>query len=260
MTEPSAAVERLARARELGAVAGSVVRGSVRLLAAPLREPSRAAACCATSGTRARSVSLTPVVLLHGYGGDPRDWAPLARVLAAGGYVHRDAMAYDWVRHDVPSIAAALVERCERAREGAGSPRVHVVGHSLGGVAVRYAVQRLGLAETVGVAATVAAPHRGTRVARLGLGAAVAAIRPGSPELALLASTQAPDGVRWLAYWSDLDRVVEPASARLEVPGLRVTRVRVPGVGHTAILRSRALAVSLLGELLVADAEDAAAA
>jgi pimeloyl-ACP methyl ester carboxylesterase len=46
-------------------------------------------------------------------------------------------MYYDW-RRDLPETACLLAHRIARIRALTGAPRVHVVGHSLGGVLARY--------------------------------------------------------------------------------------------------------------------------
>jgi predicted alpha/beta hydrolase family esterase len=138
----------------------------------------------------------------------------------------------------VATIARALVRECHEAMERAGTDRVSLVGHSLGGVVVRYAVQELGLEPHVRTAVTVAAPHRGTRAALLGRGTLVASLRPGSPLLEELRRRARPSSVRWVSYYSDADLVVRPRSSRLDEPGLGATNVLVPGAGHLGIVRS----------------------
>jgi pimeloyl-ACP methyl ester carboxylesterase len=145
----------------------------------------------------------------------------------------------------------------------AGSDRVHLVGHSLGGVVVRYAVQRSGLGPHVATAITVAAPHRGTPAAFFGLGEPAASLRPGSRILMDLRRGARESAVRWVSFYSDRDLVVRPHSSRLEDMALRATNILVPGVGHLGILRAPLFLNSVLqllndgsalGELLGAGA------
>jgi hypothetical protein len=63
-------------------------------------------------------------------------------------------------------------------------------------------------------------------------------VLPGSPLLTGLRRGARADGVRWVAYWSDRDLVVDPRSARLDEPALRAENVLVPDVGHLGILRA----------------------
>ena len=60
----------------------------------------------------------------------------------------------------------------------------------------------------------------------------------------------APGPVRWLAYSSDADRVVPPASARLDDPRYGAANVLIPGAGHLTICRDARLIRSLVPELI----------
>lgn len=193
-----------------------------------------------------------PVLLVPGYGGNRSNWHPLEHRLQELGYVVH-TLVYDPEQMDIHGIAQQLVGECRRTMRSAGAHRVHVVGHSLGGVVVRYAVQQLGLAEHVRVAVTVASPHRGTAVARFGRGRAAMDLRPGSALLARLHDESRPDGVRWLSYWSDTDVVVHPRSARLADESLDVEHILVRGAGHLSILRSPGLVSRTAEQMMLAD-------
>jgi pimeloyl-ACP methyl ester carboxylesterase len=201
-----------------------------------------------------------PVVLVHGYGGSPAAWSPLVRELRRAGFTDVHTPAYNALTTSLEDIARRLVVRCRAAMDTAGADHLHLVGHSLGGIVVRYAVHRLGLAEHVGTAVTVAAPHRGTRVASLGWGGAARALRPGSPVLADLERPGDRGRVRWVAYWSDRDLVVCPDSARLEEDGARAVNVAVPDVGHLGVLRAPEFLGSVVRQLLAAEEEAGAPA
>jgi pimeloyl-ACP methyl ester carboxylesterase len=192
----------------------------------------------------------TPVVLVHGYGANRSAWFALERRLSREGFRDVHALTYNALTTSVRDVAAALTARCSDAAEEAGTGQVHVLGHSLGGVVLRYAVQRCGLGSLLSTAVTVAAPHRGTRAALLGLGDVAASLRPGSPLLTDLRRGVRDSSLPWVAYYSDSDLVVPPGSARLgnDVPGAR--DVLVPGVGHLGILRAPAFLDSVVGLLL----------
>ena len=68
--------------------------------------------------------------------------------------------------------------------------------------------------------------------------------RPVLPEV------EAPHPVRWLAYYSDGDRIVPPASARLDEPGYAAANLLIPGCGHLTICRDARLIRSLVPELI----------
>ena len=242
---------RLALAREaLGMVRAMAVHplgfsggpSPSRLLAPAVAEPDRDLPRCTT-----------PVVLVHGFLGNRSSWFPLERGLAAAGVVNVHAVTYRASVSDLPTMAAQVVSTCRHAIREAGADQVHVVGHSLGGLVLRYALHVLGLADCVGTAVTVATPHRGVPVARFGRGALVTALRPRSPLLAELDAACRPDGVRWVAYYSNTDVVVPARSARLTHPALQVDNRLVPDQGHISILRSNVLLDSIRRLLLQVD-------
>src|SRR3989442_7032 len=72
-----------------------------------------------------------------------------------------------------------------------GAPRVHLVGHSLGGLVARWYVQESGGAKSVDHCITLGTPHRGTLAAYAGIGEAAVQMRPGSAVLKQLADTLA---------------------------------------------------------------------
>ena len=245
---PTAALD-VHLARELGELARAAALFPWRCTAAGNRalQPVR---CRPAEGTPLRH---TPVVLVHGYGGSPASWTPLERELRRAGFVHVHAAAYNAMTRSLDDIARGLVPLCREAVEAAGTDHLHLVGHSLGGVVVRYAVHRLGLAGQVRTAVTVAAPHRGTQVASLGWGRAARALRPGSPVLEDLDGRRDAVGVRWVAYYSDRDLVVCPESARLDEHGSRAVNVAVPDAGHLGVLRAPAFLASVVAVLSAAD-------
>jgi pimeloyl-ACP methyl ester carboxylesterase len=193
----------------------------------------------------------TPVVLVHGYGGSRMSWLPLERRLRRAGVVNVDAIAYSPTT-SLSTIARALVCHSHEAMARTGTDHVDLVGHSLGGIVLRYAIQELGMAVHVRTAVTVATPHKGTGVASLGCGRLATTLRPNAPTLEALRRSAAVSDVRWVAYYSDCDLIVRPDSAQLTEPALKAVNVNVPDVGHLGILRAPQFLDSIV-QLLVAD-------
>ena len=178
----------------------------------------------------------TPILLLHGWVDNRSIFTLLRRHLLRRGFGRVVTMNYSILTHDVPKAAARLAQVVERLCEETGYERVHVVGHSMGGLVARYYVQRLGGDARVHTLATLGTPHAGTVAARLMVGRAVAQLRPGSPVIRELAEPAHGCRTRFVALWSDLDAMVVPKhSARLDHPDLRVRNVFVRGVGHLSL-------------------------
>jgi hypothetical protein len=178
----------------------------------------------------------TPILLLHGWVDNRSIFTLLRRHLQRRGFGRVVTMNYSILTHDVPRAAARLGEVVERLCAETGYERVHVVGHSMGGLVARYYVQRLGGDARVHTLATLGTPHAGTRAAHLMLGRAVAQLRPGSHVLKELAEPAPDCRTRFVCVWSDLDAMVVPkTSARLDHPDLRARNVFVRGVGHLSL-------------------------
>jgi pimeloyl-ACP methyl ester carboxylesterase len=190
-----------------------------------------------------------PVLLVHGYAATGSVWTPLRRALAEAGFGHIVSLTYNSLATDPVAVAAELTDQALRALAAAGAPRVHLVGHSLGGLIVRYALAAsTALSSRTSGAVTIASPHRGVWMARIAPGRCAQIMHrgPGSvmPEAGM------PRQVRWLAYYSDGDRVVPPASARLDDPRYDAANLLIPGCGHLTICRDARLIRSLVPELI----------
>src|SRR4051812_41804877 len=109
----------------------------------------------------------TPVLLVHGYGANKSNWLFIRRYLNQAGFGRVNALNYNPLTADIPELAERCATRADELRAHFGTEQVHVIGHSLGGIIARYAVQVLGT-QGVGVCITVASPHAGVRLARYG--------------------------------------------------------------------------------------------
>jgi hypothetical protein len=249
----SARAVRTLLLKELAALTSAAVLAPFGVTAARNADLVRLLAVTAADLPAGRAPA-TPVVLVHGYGGNRSNWLSLEVALGRAGFANVYAMRYNPLTTDLPGIAGRLVRECRAAMRDTGCARVHVVGHSLGGVVLRYAATRLGLAPELDVGATVASPHLGSFVARLGRGAVAADLRPRSALLREVNSVACPHPVRWVSYWSDVDPIVRPWSALLPGPAREVTNVLVPDEGHLSILRAPGFHADLVDRLHRAEA------
>jgi pimeloyl-ACP methyl ester carboxylesterase len=200
-----------------------------------------------------------PVVLVHGYAGTGSAWTPLRRELAEAGFGHIVTLNYNSFVADPAAVSAELTHQALRALAAAGAPRVHLVGHSLGGLIVRCALSAsAALSARTASAVTISSPHRGTLLARIAPGRCARIMQRGPGSVPPDAGTPRP--VRWLAYYSDADRLVPPASARLDDPHWAAANLLIPGCGHLTICRDTRLIRSLALELIRSETLAAATA
>jgi triacylglycerol lipase len=194
----------------------------------------------------------TPVVLVHGYGSSTASWFRVESSLRSAGFRTVRAMAHHPLARDIPSVATRLVRLTNSLAAATGTARVHLVGHSLGGLIIRYAVCLLGLDPVVDTAITVATPHRGSRLAWLGLGTAAGQARPDSSVLRRIHAADPPAQTRWVAYYSNSDLLVPALSARISFGDLPAENVLVTNETHMSILFSPRLARDISNRLAAA--------
>jgi len=178
----------------------------------------------------------TPIILVHGMVDNRSIFTLLRRSLRRRGFGRVLTLNYSPLAQDVRSVAVRLQQLVETTCQETGYERVHVIGHSLGGVVARYYVQRLGGDARVHTLCTLGSPHSGTHTARLWPQRFVQQLRPGSDVVGELAQPAPGCRTRFVAFWSDLDQMVVPKrSARIDHPDLQARNVLLRGVGHMSL-------------------------
>lgn len=111
-----------------------------------------------------QTAPLVPVVLVHGYLCNHRIWDPMADVLLSQGHT---VMAVDLepVFGSIDNYAEILERAVNDVMQATAAPRVALVGHSMGGLAIRAWMRQYGVQRVAGVL-TLGTPHQGTAIAR----------------------------------------------------------------------------------------------
>ena len=178
----------------------------------------------------------TPILLVHGLVDNRSVFTLLRRTLRRRGFGRVIPVNYSPFTSDVRTAAEGLAQLVEQTCEETGYERVHVVGHSLGGLVARYYVQRMGGDARVHTLCTLGTPHAGTYAAHLLPSRLVRQLRPGSELMAELAGPAPGCRTRFIAFWSDLDQLIVPQrAASLDHPDLSVRNVLLRGVGHMSL-------------------------
>ncbi len=178
----------------------------------------------------------TPILLVHGLVSNRSIFTVLRRGLTRRGFSNVFAMNYATLATDVRTAALRLAEEVEGVCAETGFERIHVIGHSLGGLIARYYVTRLGGDERVHTLVTLGTPHEGTWAAYSLPTRLMRQMRPGSGLMRELARPVRGCRTRFLAYWSDSDLAIVPQrSAALSHPDLSTRTVRLHGAGHLTL-------------------------
>lgn len=180
--------------------------------------------------------SRTPVVLVHGLIDNRSIFAVMRRALRRRGFTSVCSFNYSPLLGDISRGAHDLGEHIDRVREQTGHERVHVVGHSLGGLLARYHLQRQGGDQRIESLVTLGTPHQGSLLAHLLPTPLVRQLRPGSHVFQDLAERASGIDAPVTAVYSDMDQVVLPVSSgRCEHPDLAARNILVRGVGHMSL-------------------------
>jgi hypothetical protein len=178
----------------------------------------------------------TPVLLVHGLVDNRSVFTILSRSLRRRGFTSVCSWNYSPWLTDVAQGAQDLAEHIERICSETGHDRVHVVGHSLGGLIARYLVQRLGGDRRIDTLVTLGTPHQGSRWAHVVPTPLIRQLRPGSPLLRELEEPAPGCRTRITAVYSDLDQMLLPTSSgRCDHPDLGARNVLVRGAGHMSL-------------------------
>jgi len=201
-----------------------------------------------------------PVLLLHGFIDNRSVFVLLRRSLHRHGWCHVEALNYSPLTCDLRKAAELLGRHVAEVCARTGHRRVDIVGHSLGGLIARYYVQRLGGDAQVRTVVTLGTPHSGTRIAPLmSAHPIVRQMRPDSEVIAELALPAPNCRTRFVAFWSEADQVMIPATtARIDHPDVIADNVHVAGVGHLALPVNGTVAAGIRTAL--ASAQEAAGA
>lgn len=164
------------------------------------------------------------VVLVHGLGGSQdNSWNLLAPVLAADGHC---PWSLDLPARGIGPLddsARTVADFVGQVRATTGAARVSLVGHSLGGLAVRAAVRDHGLGDTVDDVVAIAGAEQGTS---LRLAALAGPLCPACRDLAVGSAyvtrhnggDPTPGGASYTQIASRLDTTITPAPGAALLP------------------------------------------
>ncbi len=178
----------------------------------------------------------TPILLVHGIMDNRSVFTVFRRTLRRRGFGVVHAVNYSLFTGDIRDAAHELRTHVERLRERTGADKVHIVGHSLGGMIARYYVQRMGGSDVVDTLVTLGSPHGGTLAAYLMPTPLARQLRPGSELIEELTEPAPGCTTRFLVVWSRMDQMIVPQrNARLTHPDLDVEQLELRDVGHLSL-------------------------
>jgi triacylglycerol lipase len=200
----------------------------------------------------------TPILLVHGLVDNRSIFTLLRRHLRRRGFGRVWTMNYKIWTTDLRDAARQLAASVDAICEQTGYERIHVIGHSMGGLVARYYVQRLGGDAHVHTLVTLGTPHQGTRAARLFPRGVCQQLTPGSDVVKELTEPAPGCQTRFVSFWSDNDALISPKQAAvLDHPDLSARNILVHGVGHMSLPIDRRIVREITATLALLDSEGA---
>ncbi len=180
-----------------------------------------------------------PLLLVHGYSCSRGVWWLARRRLEASGHtVATVSLAPPYT--NIGKLVPQLGKRIETVCQATGADRVVLVAHSMGGLVCRSYLARHG-SDRVERLITIASPHSGSELARIGIGKNAREMEPGSLWLQDLAQAGLP--VPAVAMRTPHDNFVMPQDNQ-RLPG--AIDVALEGIGHLAVLFTRRTTTELI--------------
>ncbi|OHB26042.1 MAG: hypothetical protein A2X84_09675 [Desulfuromonadaceae bacterium GWC2_58_13] len=174
----------------------------------------------------------TPVILLHGLFHNRACWLWLRLRLRLLGIRSLHSINLPpW--KDVESLTERVAKKVDELRHASGVSKVHLIGHSMGGIIARNYLQIRGGAQKVDHCVLIASPNRGSKLAALALSPLATVLMPGSELLQRLDAAPIPPSAKVTTIYSRHDNIVlPPESARFE----ETENIELTGAGHTTLL------------------------
>jgi triacylglycerol lipase len=186
-----------------------------------------------------------PVVLVHGYVCNRRLWDDITPALRARGHTVL-ALNLEPVFTSIDDYAVLLEQAVQTLRQQTGQEQVALVGHSMGGLAIRAWMRAYGTAQAA-CAITLGTPHAGTRIKAIAPTPNAAQMAWQSDWLqALAASENETTRALFRIALSPQDNIVFPQRAQT-LPG--VAPVIFEGLGHLQLCTEPAVIQWLCSEL-----------
>lgn len=185
-----------------------------------------------------------PLLLIHGYQCNRGFWLWHRRSLERAGW-RVATISLAPVFNDIDGYAEQLSRRIDEVCAAAGTERLFLVCHSMGGLAARAYLRRFGNAR-VAKLVTIGSPHHGSQLARIGPGENGRQMIPGN---AWLAGLNAPGAIplpETVSIYSCQDNYVMPQDSSV-LEGAK--SLPLAGIGHLEMAFHREIERRLLDEL-----------
>ena len=178
----------------------------------------------------------TPVLLLHGLFVNKACWFWFKYQLRREGFNNVITMNLSsW--HNEEVLTELVAKKIDELRHQAGVNKVHIIGHSMGGMIARNYIQLRGGSDKVERLICLGSPHHGSKLAAFTLDPLGKLLLPGSSFLQRLNNAPPPENVTVTNIYSNKDNMVLPNNSSHLLWG---TEIILDDLGHTALIYRKA--------------------
>lgn len=190
------------------------------------------------SPVRTKIKGKTPIIFVHGYGGNSANMAWMQLMLKRRGWDNVYAVSYTPPTIDASKLAKQVARHVNHILAATEAEKAVVICHSMGGVLIRYGLLHLGLKGKVEKVITLGSPHQGTRIASLFMQKGAAAQLSHHSEFIqeLERHSHTPGGAQFYSIYSNFDNFILPSNAAMLEDNCK--NIHLPYLGHTALLYS----------------------
>lgn len=175
------------------------------------------------------------VLLVHGLYHNASAWTLFKWRLKRAGFKNVYAFSYSSWDTEFHAVANSLEKRINQVLSDCPEQRLLLVGHSLGGLLIRHYMGSGVRRDEIMAAVTLGAPHRGSRLAALGLGRLSRSLLYQGDLVTRLEQEDAAPLSPCLSLHSPADEFVTPGDAlRIALPGWEERMT--PPISHVFML------------------------
>ncbi len=174
----------------------------------------------------------TPILLLHGLFDNQASWLWFKRQLKQQGFKNVVTLNLSsW--HNEEVLTELLSKRIDELRHQLGVNKVHLVGHSMGGIIARNYVQIRGGQDKVDCLVCLGSPHQGSKLATFSIAPLGKLLIPNSDFLQRLNAAPIPKELELTNIYTCKDNMVLPNTNNHLSWG---TAVKLDHMGHTGLI------------------------
>lgn len=193
----------------------------------------------------ANSVTVDPVIFVHGYSGSASNFDTMKQWLISEGWPESHLFAIQYSNRTGSNVQNAdeLSRFVSDVLRNTKAQKVDIIAHSMGGLSTRYYVKNLDGSSKVDDVITLGSPHHGTNTSYFGwFTAGAREMMPGSTFLNNLNSgdetpngSDVADAVQYTSVYSNADTVINPYTSSI-LDGAR--NEEISSVSHNGLLTS----------------------